>query len=208
MRVIFLISLFACSWFLLHAQTADDSAGNAWSVSAAAYYYFIPGEKVPPTFTAFADHKSLHIESRYNYEDIHSLSVFAGWNFEKQYNNLDITVTPMAGAVAGNTSGILPGLEFTASYKNFNLYSENEYVLNFKGKENNFFYSWTQLSAQIFKNTQAGVLAQSLRWYQTKFDVQRGIYAEYNAGNFTFDVYYFNPFTNFNFAIVSASFAL
>jgi hypothetical protein len=205
MRAIFLISLFVSPLFLL-AQTADGSTDNAWSGSAAAYYYFIPGDKIPPTITACADHKSLHLESRYNYEDINSLSVFTGWNFEKQYNKLDITATPMAGAVVGKTNGIIPGLEFTAAYSRFTLYSENEYMLDFKGRGNYFFYSWTQLSGQVFKNTQAGVLAQSLRWYQTKFDVQRGIYAEYNMGNFTFDIYHFNPFTNFNFTIISASF--
>ena len=205
MRAIFLISLFVCPLFLL-AQTADDSTGHAWSGSAAAYYYFIPGEKIPPTITACADHKSLHLESRYNYEDINSLSVFAGWNFEKQYNKLDITATPMAGVVVGHTNGVIPGLELTATYLWLTLYSENEYMLDFKGKENYFFYSWTQLSGRVFKNIQAGVLAQSLRWYQTKFDVQRGIYAEYSTGNFTFDVYHFNPFTDFNFTIISASF--
>ncbi len=207
MRIIILISLFVCPAFLLHAQTSGNSAANKWSGTASVYYYFIPAEKIPPTITVAADHSSIHIESRYDYEDIHSLSAFVGWDFEKQYNKLDITVTPMAGAVVGHTNGILPGLELNASYKTFTLYSENEYMLDFKGKENYFFYSWSQLSTQIFKNTQAGVLAQSLRWYKTKFDIQRGIYAEYNIGRFTFDAYYFNLFTNSDFAIVSANFS-
>jgi hypothetical protein len=206
MRIIILISLFACSSFLLHAQAAGDSAANKWSGSAEAYYYFIPGEKIPPTITVLADHSSIHIESRFNYEDKNSLSAFAGWNFEKQYNKLDITVTPMAGAIVGHTNGILPGLEFNASYKKFTLYSENEYMLDFKGRENYFFYSWSELNAQTFKNVRVGVLAQSLRWFKTKFDIQRGVYAEYNIGSFTFDAYYFNLFTNSDFAIVSANF--
>ncbi len=206
MRAIFLISLLIGPTFLLHAQTADDSVGNAWSGSVDAYYYFIPDEKIPPTITVCADYKSLHLESRYNYEDLHSVSLFAGWNFEKQYKKLNITATPMAGVVTGHTNGIIPGLEITATYSRFTLYSENEFMLDFKGRENYFFYSWTQFSGEIFKNTQAGVLAQSLRWYQTKFNVQRGIYAEYNTGKFTFDIYHFNPLTNFNFTIVSASF--
>ena len=207
MRIIILISLFLCSSFLLHAQTTGNSAANKWSGIASIYYYFIPGEKIPPTVTVAADHSSIHIESRYNYEDKNSLSAFVGWNFKKQYNKLDITVTPMAGILVGHTNGILPGLELNATYKRFTLYSENEYMLDFKGKENYFFYSWSELSAQIFKNTQAGVLAQSLRWYKTKFDIQRGIYAEYRIGSFTFDAYYFNLFTNSDFAIISANFA-
>ena len=139
MRIIILISLFVCSSFLLHAQTTGNPVANKWSGSVEAYYYFIPGEKTPPTITVAADRSSLHIESRYNYEDKNSLSVFAGWNFERQYSKLDITVTPMAGAVVGHTNGILPGLEFNATYAAFTLYSENEYMLDFKGKENYFF---------------------------------------------------------------------
>jgi hypothetical protein len=206
MRIIVLISLFVCSSILLHAQTACDSAASKWSGAASVYYYFIPGEKIPPTITAYTDHKSIHIESRFNYEDKNSLSVFAGWCFEKQYNKLDISITPMAGVVVGHTNGILPGLELNATYKSFTLYSENEYVLDVKGRENYFFYSWSQLSAQIFKNIQVGVLAQSLRWYKTKFDFQRGVYIEYNIGSLSFDAYYFNLFTNSDFAIVSANF--
>jgi len=205
MKPISFIALIACFPFNAYTQSNSDSAESNWSGSLAAYYYFIPGDKIPPTITGIADHHALHLESRYNYEDINSLSVFAGYNIEKELGGVDITATPMAGMVVGHTNGILPGLEFNISYKAFTLYSENEYMLDFKGKENYFFYSWTQLSVQVFKNVSTGVLAQSLRWYQTKFDVQRGLYAEYTTGKFTFDFYYFNPFTDYHFIIASAN---
>jgi hypothetical protein len=205
MKPISFIALIACFPFIAYTQSGSDSAESNWSGSLAAYYYFIPGDKIPPTITGIADHGALHLESRYNYEDINSLSVFAGYNIEKNLGELSIAATPMAGMVVGNTKGILPGLEFTFSYKTFTLYSENEYMLDFKGKENYFFYSWTQLSAEAFKNVSAGVLAQSLRWYQTKFDVQRGLFGEYSTGRFTFDLYYFNPFTDYHFIIASAN---
>lgn len=188
-----------------HAQSINDSLKNNWSGSAATYFYFIPGEKIPPTVTAFADTKSLHLEMRYNYEDKNSLSFFAGRNFEKQYKKLDITITPIAGMVVGHTNGIIPGLELNASYTFLNLYSENEYMLDFTGKENYFFYSWTELNATIFENVKAGLLAQSLRWYNTKFDIQRGLYAEYSFNSFTINVYYFNPFSSAYFAMAALS---
>lgn len=202
----FFAVILICSPVFTYTQSLNDSAQKNWSGSVEGYYYLIPGEKLPPTITGFADYKSLHLEARFNYEDINSLSVFAGWNFEKRYGKLDITATPITGLVIGRTNGILPGIEFSASYSIFNFYSENEYMLDFKGKDNYFFYSWTELNAQFSKNIAAGVLAQSLRWYKTKFDIQRGIYAEYNLGSFTFNVYYFNPFTSFNFTIAAASF--
>ena len=115
-------------------------------------------------------------------------------------------ITPMAGIAYGDTKGFLPGLEITAAYGKFNLYSENEYLLDFKGRENNFFYSWTQLCAGIFKNFQAGIVAESLRLYKTKFDIQKGVYAEYAPGNFIVDVYCLNPFSKYNYWVASVSF--
>lgn len=192
---------------VLHAQEKENPHNSKdWSGSLAGYYYFIPGEGIYPTIIGCADFKSLHVEARYNYEDINTASVFAGWTWEKS-GKLSLTVTPMAGIAFGNSNGILPGLECSASYSMLNFYSENEYMFDFKGKEDYFFYSWTQLSATMFKNAQAGVLAESLRLYKTKFDIQRGIYTEYGLGNFTFDVYYFNPFTDYDFAVASITYA-
>ena len=191
--------------FIAYAQDTKDSSEKKWDVSAAAYYYFIQGEEMHPTIIGCADYKSLHLEARYNYEDINTASIFAGWTFGKD-GKFSYSVTPMAGIAAGNSNGVLPGLECSATYSIINFYTENEYMLDFKGKENNFFYSWTQLSANTFKNMQAGVLTESLRWFKTKFDVQRGIYAEYSPGNFTFDIYGFNLFTSSHFFMASVTY--
>ena len=188
----------------IHAQTSDDSLENKWSGLASAYYYIIPGEKEPPTITACADYKKLHVETRFNYEDINSASVFAGYNWEHD-GKVSITATPMIGFAFGRTNAMLPGLEFNADYKRINLYSENEYLINFKGRASCFFYSWTQLNVETIKNLKLGFAAQSLRWYKTKFDIQRGPYAEYAAGIFNFDTYYFNPFTGYDFVVIAAT---
>ncbi|MEO8711163.1 MAG: hypothetical protein ABI405_03515 [Parafilimonas sp.] len=189
----------------LHAQETKNLTKNTWSGSLAGYYYFIPGEEMYPTLISCADFKSLHLEARYNYEDINTASVFAGWTFGKD-SKLSYSVTPMAGIAVGNSNGVLPGLECSATYSAINFYTENEYMFDFTGKENYFFYSWTQLSANTFKNMQAGVLAESLRWFKTKFNVQRGIYAEYSPGNFTFDIYGFNLFTSSDFFMASVTY--
>ena len=201
---IFLIFLLMLP-FVLHAQQTEDSSEKNWSGSVEGYYYFIPEQNIHPTIIGCADINSLHLETRYNYEDINTASVFAGYTWEKD-GKFSFSVTPMAGVAVGNSSGILPGLECTASYSNVNFYSENEYMLAFSGKENYFFYSWSQLSTGTFKNMQAGVVAQTLRWYQTKFDIQHGVYAEYSLGNFTFDAYYFNPLTHYDFVVASLTY--
>lgn len=199
-----ILVLFFLPATLLAQEIGVDHEKN-WSASAAGYYYFIQNEKTYPTLIGTADINALHIEARYNYEDINTASLFGGWTWEKN-GKLSLSFTPIIGFSVGNTMGFLPGLECSASYSKLNFYSENEYMLDFTGKENYFFYSWTQLSANILKNMQVGVLAESLRFYRTKFDVQRGVYAELSVGNFTFDLYYFNAFTDYDFAMLSLTF--
>ncbi len=190
---------------VLHAQQTDSTAKN-WTGTVAAYEYLIQQEAIHPTIIGCADFKSLHLESRFNYEDINTVSAFAGWMWKKD-GKLSLSATPMIGMAVGKSNGILPGLECSVSFSKINFYSENEYMLSFKGKTDYFFYSWTQLSTTIFKNFQSGVLAQSLRWFKTKFDVQRGVYAEYALHNFTFDIYYFNAFTSSHFTEASITYA-
>lgn len=181
----------------LHAQA--DSSEKKWSGNAAMYYYYVPGENIPPTITGYTEHNNLHIETRFNYEDVNSLSVFAGKKFEKDKSGFTITVTPMAGILVGRTDGVLPGLEFDITKSIFELYSENEYLFSFAGKYGNFFYSWTELNVETIKNLKAGLAAQTLRFYKTNFDIQKGFYGEYETGRFLFDAYYFNPFSKYDF---------
>ncbi len=189
-----------------YGQSTKDSTENDWSGLVSGYYYFIPEENIQPTITGYVDHKNLHIEGRFDYEDANTFSLFAGYNWEKD-GTLKVSVTPMAGIAVGRTNGLLPGLEFNIDYKCLNLYSENEYMLDFKGRQKYFFYSWTEFNTVVYKNLKAGVLAQSLRWFHTKFDIQRGVYTEYSLGNFTFDFYYFNPFTDSHFIMAASSFS-
>src|SRR5689334_15062740 len=72
------------------AQSADTNAPvvsaaadveRKWSFSASAYTYVVPGEPayVQPTVTA--DRGWLHLEARYNYEDLETGSAWVGYNF-------------------------------------------------------------------------------------------------------------------------------
>ena len=61
---------------------------------------------VDPVFTA--DHEWLHLEARYNYENLHTGSVWVGYKFTAG-KKLVLDVTPMIGGVFGRTTGIAPG---------------------------------------------------------------------------------------------------
>ena len=183
-------------------QTKTDAVSSSWSFAAATYYYILPGEKNTTTLLGYADHKSLHLETRYNYEDRNTGSVFGGYMFEAG-NKLSVSLTPMIGLVFGNTNGIAPGLEASLAWKKLDFYSETEYVFDFDGDENNFLYTWTELAITPFRNFRTGISANRTRLYQTELEVEKGIFMQYSFWKLTAGVHYFNPFSSDEFVIAT-----
>ncbi len=194
------ILIFFASFYLLccsamaQQQVPTDSNSN-WAFSASGYYYFIPEDKNTFTFIGTADYKKLHLETRYNYEDQNTGSVFAGWKF-KTKGKVQFEAVPMMGIVFGNTNGIAPGLELSLTYNKFDYYSETEYVIDFADQENNFLYTWGEIAFSPIEALRTGISYQRTRLYQTSFDTQRGIFAEYSFWKLTAGIFYFNPFSS------------
>ena len=189
--------------FNVEGQEAD-STKNSWEVEANAILNFIPSDfYVMPVIRA--DKGRLHLETRYNYEDHKTGSVFAGWRFETG-NKFVFGATPMIGLVFGNTNGLAPGVELDATYGIFDFYSETEYVIDFASGENNFLYTWGEIGVSPFDRFRTGVSYQRTKLYQSPFEVQRGIFAEYQVWKFTIGAYYFDPFVDGQYVIASLSY--
>jgi len=188
---------FCCSSF---AQLQQDSLKSKWTFSANGNYYIVP-EDNSLTFIATADHKNLHFEARYNYEDRKTASTFAGWRIAVN-GKAELEVVPLLGIVFGNTNGLVPGLELSAAFRKFDFYSESEYVFDFSGKENNFLYTWGELAINI-KTFRTGLSWQRTLLYQTDYDIQHGVFAECSVGKLTAGAYYFNPFSGDDVVIIS-----
>src|SRR6266513_4980172 len=124
---------------------SKEAEEKAWSFSASVSTYILPNDQeyVQPTLTA--DRGWLHLETRYNDENLETGSAWVGYNFSGG-KKLEWEVTPMLGGVFGNTSGIAPGYEFSLAYWKFDLSSEGEYVFDVGTSEGCFFYSWSELS--------------------------------------------------------------
>ena len=185
---------------LFSQQTPGDSTIKKWAFAASSYYYIIPGQSNTLSLIGYADRNALHLEGRYNYEDHKTGSLFAGWRFETG-NKLVLGLTPMLGLVLGNTDGIAPAIEIDASFKIFDYYSETEYVIDFSGSENNYLYTWGELGIAPFNSFRTGISFQRTKLYQFGFDVQRGIFAEYQFWKITTGLYFFDPFSNNQFLI-------
>lgn len=196
--------------FTISAQQASsgllpsipDNQPPPWSFSASIYHYILPGEINTTTVLGYADHKKVHLEARYNYEDVKTASVFGGYRIETG-RKLFLSIIPMVGFAVGNTDGIIPGLEAALEWKKFDFYSESEYVINFAGGENNFFYTWTELAIAPIKNLRAGISGNRTRLFQSDLDIQKGVFAQYSFWKLTTGVHYFNPFSNDSFVIAT-----
>jgi hypothetical protein len=202
--MLFTFNLFAQKATNDSLTVVSDTIPSPWAFVAETYYYILPGEKDIPLFFLDVDYNALHVEARYNYEDLKTASLFVGYNFEVG-RKLKLAATPMIGIVAGNTKGIAPGMEFTLTWKKLDFYSESEYVFDLEGKENDYFYTWTQLGITPFRNFRTGTAMSRTRIYQSEFEIQKGIFAEYSLNKATVGCHYFNPFSNEYFVIATLS---
>jgi hypothetical protein len=170
---------------------SGDLAPGEWSFSAAAYVYVVPGDRdyVQPTFTA--DRKWLHLEARYNYEDLDTGSAWVGYNFSLG-EKLAFQGTLMLGGVFGNTTGIAPGYKASLGYRRFALYSEGEYVFDTGDSSGSFFYSWTELTYSPVDWFRVGLVAQRTQAYKTAVDIQSGLLLGFTYKRVDLAAYVFN----------------
>lgn len=198
--VIQLIFIFVS--FSAWAQEPAE-AKKSWSIRADGNFYFFTDDFIfLPVLSADKDH--LHLEMRYNYEDLNTLSTWVGYNFYGG-KNLEYFITPMLGAVVGNSTGIAPGLEATLTLGSFEFYSESEYFFDFQDSENQFVYTWADLTYSPLDWLWVGLSAQRTRLYETDLDIQRGLMLGGGFKNLELTGYWYNIGTDDNYLLFTLS---
>jgi hypothetical protein len=171
-----------------------EAAKNPWEYNLTVDGYIVPNAQgyVDPVFSA--DRDWLHLEARYNYENLRTGSLWAGYNFSAG-KTLVLNVTPMIGGIFGRTNGIAPGCEASLTYKKIEASISNEYVFDTTSKAGNFYYSWPQLTYSPVEWFHVGAVAQHTKAYHTAFSVQRGFLVGFSHKQLEFTTYVFNPGT-------------
>ena len=177
----------------IYAQDNDSSNTSEWNFSVETDLYFTDPFTFLPIF--IADKGNLHLEARYNYEDLKTFSGWVGYNFFGG-DEFEYFITPMLGAAIGRTDGIAPGLEFTLGYAGFELYSESEYLFDFASSEYNFFYSWTDLTYPPLDWLWFGISGQMTKEFETELEIDRGLILGAEYRNFEITGYFYNAFTD------------
>jgi len=166
--------------FLLFDTTAfatepDTLSGSEWQHNIEADFYIWKNDYLfLPIYSV--DKEWVHIEARYNYEDVNTFSAWFGYNFNGG-KKFQYAITPMLGGVVGNTNGIAPGLELDFQYYGFEFCSESEYVIDFTSMDNNFYYNWTDFTYSPLDWLWFGLSAQRTKLYKTDKELEYGLLA-------------------------------
>jgi hypothetical protein len=168
-----------------------DSVKNPWTFNLTTDGYIIPNgtDYASPVFSA--DRSWLHLEARYNDENLRTGSLWLGYSFAAG-KKLALNVTPMIGGVFGRTTGIAPGCEASLSYEKVQLSVSNEYVFDTTHKSGSFYYTWPQLTYSTTNWLRVGLMAERTRAFQTSLNVQRGFLVGISRTKWESTVYIFN----------------
>jgi hypothetical protein len=165
-------------------------SSKEWTFFLGGYGYLGGGDSAYGSAALSADRNWLHLEARYNYENLRTGSLSTGYNFSAGHE-LVFRVTPMFGVVVGRTMGIAPGYELSLTYKRLELYSEGEYVRNTKDKQDSFFYSWNELRYSPVNWLHFGLVDQGSKAHRTEFEGQHGLSLGFNRQNIDYTTYTF-----------------
>jgi len=173
----------------LWLNTRAQSSG-----SIQQYYYLLSDKTV--VFAPIASYQfdnSLYFEGRYNYEEMNTFSAYIGKTFENN-SAFKYSFSPIAGGVFGTYKGASLGANVSFEYKNLYFSSQPQYTFTFnKTKEDNFIYSWSELSYQIKGWLAAGISAQHTKLYQAKGLVEKGLLLSFSYKKWSLPLYIFNP---------------
>jgi len=175
------------------AAAAAEEGERDWKATATAYAYFVPEQSDFVMVIVPVQIGRVHVEARYNYEALRSGSGFVGfdgaWGREVRMH-----VSPMIGAVVGALDGWVPALRWTLSWWKLDIFSESEVVFDLADPHDSFFYNWSELGFTPLEWLRGGIAIQRSRVFQTRLDIQRGVFVSATFRRVTVSLYEFNLF--------------
>lgn len=142
------------------SETAAPVLPNSWGVTATMTTYFGTSRDPYAVPVLGIEYQGLYMEARYNYEDFETGSIFLGWHFEVGDEYLGADITPLFGAVFGQSDGVAPGLLFEMNLDQWVLQSELEYVVLSEVSSESFVYNHSELSYRMKSGLYFGLVGE------------------------------------------------
>jgi len=154
----------------VHAAEPEEPS---WSVEASLAWYFVLEQENFPQPTILANRGPLHLETRYNYEGLRTVSFLVGWNFEFG-ERVKLGLTPIAGCALGETGGPILGLELSLEWGPVGFSSQGEWMNDRLGGTGSFLYAWAELDVRPWEWLRVGMVVQRTRVFHTPREVMLG----------------------------------
>jgi hypothetical protein len=146
------------------------------------------------------DNPMLHVETknkwyaelRYNYEDVKTLSFYAGKTFSGG-KAIEYSITPLLGYCVGRFRGLSFAANAEAGWKNFYLSTQAQYSLSSGSEDESFFFSWSEVGYNFSPHFFSGIALQYTR-LTGENDFKPGFLAGLSYKNISFPCYVFGPF--------------
>jgi hypothetical protein len=190
--------------FSLGATTGDAStAPPGWHLEFELNGFFQLSERGYLAPVASADRGPLHLEARYNYEDLHTATFSAGWSFRRGSEDTSLRVAPLLGGAVGRSPGVLPGLELEAEWWRLSYSLELEYLFNVKDSSESFFYTWSELTLEVTSFLWVGGSWQRFKQARSDRELDVGPMIGGGFGPVSLSFYYYGLGTSERWALVS-----
>ncbi|MGH7493981.1 MAG: hypothetical protein ACREOO_16510 [bacterium] len=192
-RLFFLVTLCAAPGTCLAQQQ--------WEGGLELYGNIVPDE--PFSLTPIVNYNSdlLYIEARYNYEEMHSASLYVGKFFSKE-GKLSFDFAPLLGIVAGdlNAGSVGASIELRLGKLQWSILPQ--YTFSWNGKTENFFYSWSELTFAASEWLYLGPAAQRTKLFESPFEVDSGMTLGFNLKQWSMQLYCFNPWNDGRYFLI------
>ena len=99
----------------------------------------------------------------------------------------------MIGGAWGSLRAVVPGVEASLAWRQFDLYVEAEYVRDNGDRDDSYWYAWSELGFRPAEWLRLGFAGQRTRAYGGERDLQRGPFVQFTWRSLTVGGYWFNP---------------
>jgi hypothetical protein len=199
----FILVVFVAA--ILGATSPNAESSETWSGRGRIDLYLgsEDGPYLQPTL--MWDRGALHLEGRYNYEDLDTGSLFVGRAYVHE-GAVELEVVPMIGVAMGSTQGAVPAVSLWFAWKRLELGFEAEYVLERRTAESDFYYSWTELAVWATDRLRLGLAEQRTRLRGESSDVAYGLFVGIRGELIGGSVHYFESGDDDRYAIAGIDF--
>jgi hypothetical protein len=189
----FALLLLACGLLACGAGPwgSREAVALGWTSGASAFVFDPPDDDAFVSPIVDADRGALHLEARYNYEDLQTGSLFIGRTLEFG-KGVAGTIVPLLGLVLGRTDAVAPGVNLDLAWRGIAFSTESEVIIDLHDPNHIFLYSWLETTFAVAGGLRLGVVGQHTKTYETGLDLQRGPMIELSRGRGWLGFYWFN----------------